>query len=266
MRLGKKEFVDDARTLRMANFMAPEIRKPAKFDWDKGRSPFPLRPMGNDAWGNCVKVGQTNHLLRLERIEQRRTLAITDPLIIQAYKDEVQRQFGEYPISPGDRADNGLVVLWNLRNWRSLGWDLQLNKKTPARKYSIAAFGLLNVSDYDQLKTAIYLFHGIQLGLDLPLSAQDQWRQDVPWSVVEGQRSTEGSWGGHLVYAKAYDPTYVEIITWGRRVLVTYDFIGKYCDEAWATVDSFNTWSNRPEVDVSGIVQYLREIGAQIIE
>jgi hypothetical protein len=40
----------------------------------------------------------------------------------------------------------------------------------------------------------------------------------------------------------------------------------KYCDEAWAVVDSFNPWKGRSEIDVDAILKKLRDVGATIIE
>lgn len=265
LRLGKREAQYDPKTLAMAEFMAPPA-VPSAYDLDKGRRAFPLDAWGNDAWGNCVKVGQANQLIRLERLEQRRTLKLTSELVIQAYKDEVLAEFNEVTSNAGDANDNGLIVLYNIRNWRTTGWTLDFTKKAnDARVYKIAAFGELHPEDYEQLKAACYLLHGVQLGLWLPRGIQGNYTK---WDYAgeNGPEWQPGSWGGHLVYAKAYDGDEFEILTWGMKVRVTKSFLAKYCDEAYAVVDDFDNWRKSKIIDVEALKQALRDIGASGIE
>lgn len=265
LRLGKQEHVADPKTMMLGNFMAP-IALPAHYNFDTKRSPFPLAPWGNDKWGNCVKVGQANQLVRLERLEQRRTLKLQEAHVVLAYQDEVERQFGIRPGVAGGVGDDGLVVLDNLRNWRNVGWPLDFTKKpNDARVYKVDAFGELEPNDYEQLKSAIYLLHGVQFGFWLPKAVQNNFtlwdykgETDAVWQP--------GSWGGHLVYAKAYSGDVVEILTWGFKVRVTKRFIAKYADEAWAVVDSLDAWRRSSELDSQGMLKYLRDIGARGIE
>jgi hypothetical protein len=265
LRLGKQEYVADPRTMMLGNFIEP-IVLPHTYDFDRHRAKFPIHPWGNDQWGNCVKVGQANQLIRLERIEQKRTLKLNDSLVVEAYKEEVERQFGTRPIFAGGAGDDGLVVLHNLRNWRKVGWTLDFTKKKKdARTYTISAFGEIIPSDYEQVKGAIYLLHGAQLGFWLPRSVRGNYTR---WDY-NGESSPEwqaGSWGGHLVYAKAYDGNDIEILTWGMKVKVSRTFVAKYCDEAWAVVDNFDNWRSSSQLDTAGMLNYLRSIGATGIE
>ena len=267
MRLGKREYHHDEKTMMLGNFMAPPV-VPAKHDFDAHRAKFPLHVWGNDAWGNCVKVGQANQLTRLERIEQRRTLKLQTDHIVKAYQEEVARQFGTAPEFPGDENDHGLVVLHNLRNWRNIGWPLDFTKKPDdERVYTISAFGELEPNDYEQLKAACYLLHGIHLGIWLPVAVQGVYSKwDYKPEEDTGPAWAPGSWGGHLVYAKAYDGDEMEILTWGQKVRVTKSFLARYCDEAWAVVDNFDNWRRSKQIDVEGMLAYLREIGARGIE
>lgn len=252
--------------MQLGSFLEP-LKLPASFDFDKGRARFPLSPWGNDEWGNCVKVGQTNQLVRLERLEQRRTLPINTEMVVEAYKQEVGRQFGKQPQQAGDPYDTGLYVLDNLRNWRSVGMPLDFTKAPgDARVYKTAAFGEIVPQDWEQIKASIYLLHGVQLGLWLPLGVRGNLTY---WDYPEKNGNTiwvPGSWGGHLVYAKAYDGDDLEILTWGHKVKVSREFVAKYCDEAYAVVDNFDEWRRNRQVDVEGMLRYLRDIGASGIQ
>lgn len=251
VRLGKQGYEHDARTLMLTHFVLPEIRVPVVHDFDKGRRPLPLRMMGNDQWGDCVIVGEANQIFRLERVEQRRTIKLLDEHVIERYKKLTGAQ------NPGDPNDTGLVVLESMRNWRNEGF--QVGNRT----YTIAAYGELEPQDEKQLRMAAYVFHGIHFGFWLPVAAQ---RMGNVWDY-NGQTGPEwkpGSWGGHLVFGKAYDQDSFEVITWGQKVRVTNAFIERYCDEAWAVVDNFNSWKVKQTIDVESLRKRLSEISSKV--
>jgi hypothetical protein len=264
MRLGKREAVEDPNTMALGDFIDSDIYVPSKHNFDKRRAAFPLDSWGNDAWGNCVKVGQANQTVRFERIEGRRTVKISAEDVIEEYKAESLRQFGAAPEKPGDTNDDGLVLLTSLRNWRKTGWTLL---KRPDRQYKIAAFGCLDADNPVQMKQAIYLLHGIQIGFELPKTAKGQIRSGTPWEFVPNTADNRPrSWGGHLVYAKAYDENFIEVLTWGKKQLVSWDFMARYADEVYATVDTWDEWRTRHELDVDKMISYLHTIGVTDIE
>lgn len=262
LRLGKKEYVHDDRTLMLAKFLKTDIRVPDKFDFDKDRAAFPMRMWGNDEYGDCVIAGRCNHILRLERLEQRHTIALYDSDAITEYKKLTGCQ------SPGDENDTGLVVLNAMQEWRNQGMDTdgRSGVRSP-RNYSIYAYGELHPTDHEQIKTAIYALHGVHFGLWLPYAAQKMFRDGI-WDY-QGQKDEQwqpGSWGGHLVYSKAYgyDVDGVEIITWGTLLKMSWAFIDKYCDEAWAIVDNNDSWRVKQTVDVAALSQELASITSDI--
>lgn len=266
MRLGKHDYKHDDRTAQLGSLISPTLVYPLIFDFDKGRAGFPLKSWGNDEWADCVLAGRANHVLRLERVEQRVTLALRESDVISEYQRLCQEQFNETPQSPGDQFDNGLVVLDAIRSWRNEGWRLEL-KTRPSNiqhVYFVAAYGEIDPTDFEQVKAAIYLLHGVELGFQLPRAVMGKY--DI-WDY-QGETGPEwrpGSWGGHLVYSKAYRSTDVEIITWGQKVRVTSSFLAKYCDEAWAVVDNFDSWKKSPSFDIQALLKHLRDIGAKNI-
>jgi hypothetical protein len=263
LRLGKQEYQFDERTARLANFMAPPPL-PGHYDFDHGRAAFPLRVWGNDSYGNCVKAAQMNEILRLERIEQSRTIPATDQDVITAYKEETGC------VSPGDSHDTGLVMLSNNKLWRAPGMRVTSKsaKDDYHHVYTISAFGELDPHDIEELKAAIYLLHGVQFGFALPRTAQAQTREGGIWDVDTTAPASDqrpGSWGGHAVYSKAYlRGGSFQVLTWGMKMYVTPGFIKKYCDEAWAVIDSFDSWKNRHEFDANKLLKYFHDLGVQI--
>jgi hypothetical protein len=254
MKLGKQEYKEDSRTVKMAKFIDMTLKAPLKFDFDKGRKPFPARVWGNDAYGDCVFAAQMNELLRVERIETRKTLPAQDQDVIHMYQTLTGCR------APSDENDNGYVMLDAFDNWRKNGWTLA---GAESKHYTIDAYGELQVSDPHQLRLGCFLLHGVQFGFRLPRTAQQQTGQGY-WDVVEnaGSAGNPGSWGGHAVYGKKYDKDNFYVYTWGREIRVTNAFVEKYGDEAWCVVDSFDRWRKHPAVDTQKLLKYLEDIGA----
>lgn len=252
-KLGKQEYKHDVRTLAMARFLLPEIFVPKTYDFDKNRAQFPVSAWGNNDWGNCVIAGEANQLLRLERVEQRRTITLRPQDVVERYKTMTGAR------SPGDNNDTGLVILDAMRNWKNSGWVIN------NRNYKIEAYGELEPNDPQQLRMAIYGLRGIHLGFWLPSAAQEMTRRGV-WDYTgeSGPEWEPGSWGGHLVYSKAFVRGSLEILTWGMKVRVTDDFISKYSDEAWAVVDALDSWRVKQTVNVSALVQELQQISGHV--
>jgi hypothetical protein len=262
VRLGKKPYKHDPRTLMLGPLLdLSAVAVPTGYDFDSHRVPFPKSSWGNNDWGDCVMAGRANHMLRLERSERRITLPLTEKDVVEEYKNEVERESGDRPHSPGDNADQGLIVLEALKDWRNNGWDVPMNH-LGTRRYTntIQAYGRLSPDNSDQIKAAIFMLNGVQFGLNLPLSAQRQFSQERKWYVTEGLNTKPGSWGGHLVYSKRYGPKGVWVITWGIEICVTWQFIVKYCDEAWAVVDRVDDPALKHWLDVDAMMKKLQSI------
>jgi hypothetical protein len=263
--LGKLDHKQDDRTMMLANFLAvpPTVTVPKADDFDKGRRPFPLQTWGNDMWGNCVEVGMHNQSVRQYRFETHYSLQISERMVVKAYQDESEREFGHRPESPGDQFDNGLVMLYAIRNWRSLGLTVPKPSGAGRKPFKIDAFGLLNPDDREQLRAAAYLLTGVLFGISLPLTAYDQISKGQPWEDLglHNGQSDPGSWGGHCVFSCHYDEGGFYCLTWGRKQYMTNAFIERYADEVWATVDALDAHSRY--LDVAKLEQYLRDIGAR---
>jgi hypothetical protein len=255
-KLGKQDHKHDDRTLMMANFIEVPVL-PASFDFDRHRAKFPVEMWGNDEFGDCVIAAESNALLRMERVEQRRTVKLSDADAITRYKGLTGCQ------SPGDENDTGLVMLDTMSDWHHNGYDRTAEK--PEHSFTIAAYGELDPADDHQLRGAIYLLGGIHFGFALPISAQAQTDKGY-WDVVSGPESQAGSWGGHCVYAKRYDADNIYVLTWGMEIRVTNAFIKKYCDEVWVVVDDLDRWRATDHLDVQALIAKLHDIGARNID
>jgi len=133
---------------------------------------------------------------------------------------------GYNPADPS--TDNGAVIETVLAYAQKTGLSLG-----PA-KHKIRAFASVNFADLDEVKRAINLFGGLDIGVNLPLSAQSA---TYVMDAESGPAAVAGSWGGHSVWAAGADDFGVDIISWGARYKATWAFWQAYVDEAHAILD-----------------------------
>ncbi|MFL6255792.1 MAG: hypothetical protein ACJ74T_12335 [Pyrinomonadaceae bacterium] len=238
-KLGKAPAKADVRNLKFASILKAAPKVPNEFDFDLTHKGIPLPMFANDNLGCCVISGRAHQTLRFEDIEQGAVITITD----QEIRDEYFKETGG--------ADDGLIVLDSLKEWRSDGWT------AAGQLLKIKAFAQLNPTNHSQIKQAIFLDVGIGLGIGLPLTAQAQFQAGKPWDFVGGPDSAFNSWGGHYVFVPGYTKVGPVCVTWGQKHQMTWAFVNKYCDEAYAIFDALNTAKLKKALDVKEINSFL---------
>lgn len=239
MKLGKAPAQLDPRTIPLFACFSPDIPNiPSEYDFDAKHPDIPTPMFKNDEYGCCVIAARAHQTLRFEKVEQDLTIDITDKDVVSEYLRE----------SGGE--DSGLVMLNSLRQWRE-GWTVGI------MTYAIEAYGALLPRNPKSIKAAMFLLGGIQCGVMLPRSAQEQMGKE--WRVVSGRDGERGSWGGHAIFIHAYDPDGLTCVTWGKKQRMSWEFFFKYCDEAYGVVDSVDKWLEKPGIDVAKLKHYLRE-------
>jgi len=215
VRLGKLAPKHDPRTLKLSKYATRLPPPPPRISWGDGVHLWPM--FRNDQLGDCT-IAAAGHMVEAWTTESRhREAVVTERDVLHAY----EAVSGYNPIT-GEN-DNGAVELDVLKYWRSHG--------IAGRK--ITAFASVNHSNVSEVKTATWLFGGLYLGVELPVTAQTQ---DI-WDVVRGGLdSAPGSWGGHAVDVVSYDLEYVTVITWGAPLKMTWAFFLTYVSEAYAVL------------------------------
>jgi hypothetical protein len=220
-KLGKASAKRDKRNFKFAALLqAAPPALPSSYDFDNTHTGIPTPMFGNDVHGDCVMAGRAHQTLRFEDIEQGSVLMITDKDVLKEYFKET------------GGPDTGLVVLDSLNEWRHKGW------KVGKRTYKIQAYAEVSFTNHNQVRQAIFADVGMGLGVQLPKSAQKQIQTGQPWDVTSGPDAAPGSWGGHYVYVPGYTPSGPVCVTWGRKQQMTWAWLDKYCDEAYAIFDA----------------------------
>lgn len=173
--------------------------------------------LGNDAVGDCTcaEVGhQVNQLTWYgSGVEVKPTTAQ-----VLAFYSAIT---GYNPKDPS--TDQGAYVQDVLAYWRKSGLI----------GHTIVAYAAVDVANVIEVKQALALFGSLNVGLSFPGSAMDQFNAGQTWDVVPGAAIE----GGHCVMVVGYDAAGLDLITWGKRIRMTWAFWRAYVDEAWLVLD-----------------------------
>jgi hypothetical protein len=227
-KLGKAPAKRDRRTPMFASLIrAAAVTPPAQYDFDVTHPGIPTPMFGNDNYGDCVIAGRAHQTLRFEDIEQGSVLMIGDKEVLKEYFKET------------GGPDSGLVVLDSLQRWRSPGW------RAAKHSYRINGYSTVAYTNHDEMRLAIFSDVGVGIGVQLPNDAKTQIQTGQPWDVTTGPGSAPGSWGGHYVFLPGYTPMGPVCVTWGRKQQMTWAWLDKYCDEAYAIFDAKNSFKKK---------------------
>lgn len=209
-----------AKFARTENFLATLPTPPDVVDYTSGMLDWGM--MLNDTQGDCT-CAAAGHLLQAWSSLAGAEYAIPDTAIEKAYET-----VGHYV--PGDPStDNGAFISDVLNYFQSTG----------VAGYQISAHAEINTATQLRVQQGLWIFKGLDLGIALPVSAQQQVG-DV-WDIVgnpldPNDPAYPGSWGGHSVAALYYSPNGVDCITWGQVQRMTWRWYMMYVEEAHACV------------------------------
>jgi hypothetical protein len=162
----------------------------------------------NDTYGDCTVAGVAHAILAWNAEVGEHDHIPTDA--------EVQAEYFE--LTGG--ADSGCVEADVLQQWHNHGmFGARIAGYAPVEPHDIIGF-----------HQAVAFFGAAYLGVALPESAQEQFAANQAWTVVPGSPIE----GGHCIVAVGYDQHYVQCVTWGKVVNVSYPWLAKYCTEVWA--------------------------------
>jgi hypothetical protein len=241
-RLGRLPCKSTRKALQFSDFFR-FVNLPAKQTYWAKKIPLARRTFGNDTLGNCTRAKQAYAAMRMERLEQKRTIVITDAEVIRVYREMSDRLYGG--------GDNGAYEDDALSEWRRPDRTFCDAKGRP---YTIDAYLRINASNQAELRAGLNLSgaKGIAICLNLPWAFTELDRWHVPPGTALLGPWMPGSWGGHSLWATADYDTQDVIVddTWGfgpRRV--SWAALAAYCDEAHLVIDSVNAWRKQTTHD-----------------
>jgi hypothetical protein len=229
IKLGKLAAKHDPRSLQMAKYTSTLPAPPPSLDWTKGVTEWGM--MLNDSLGDCTcaAIGHGAQVVTLN--VPIGEVTPPDILILNLY----EHACGYVPGNPN--TDQGGVILdvLNYVQKNALGRRRRVGGGHH-KKFPLLAFTEVNYKDKVQVEQAIQCFAVVDIGLQLPITAQAQvgkvW--EVVGNPIADPNSQPGSWGGHSVIVPKYDVDGPTCITWGQLQKMTWGFWNTYVDESYA--------------------------------
>lgn len=167
--------------------------------------------LGNDKVGDCTMAGAAHLVMAFNAEVSEKDVVPSDKQVVDEY----------FKLSGGQ--DTGLNEASVLATWHRSGlWGAE----------KIAGYAPVEVKNLTEIHQAIAFYGGAYLGIACPESAQQQFAEGKPWTVVPGSPIE----GGHCIVAVGYDVTSLHCITWGAEIEVTYPFWERFGDECWAVL------------------------------
>lgn len=233
---GKTKATYDSRDLRYADYRTalavenhlPTI--PASFghggdfsNWLMlGNGPDDTVAPGFQGCGDCAWAAPAHSTMQIFHEAGKPIPVFSGKTVVDQYAE-----YSGYNIQTGAN-DNGSNMR-DVLNWRQ-GKGYRDDTGT---LHKIGPYVSLEPGNIEHVKEATYLFESLEIGIEVPSSAQNQFIEGKPWSVVPGSEIE----GGHAIVLIGNPAPYIfEVITWGKRQLVTEEFLKKYMDESWAYI------------------------------
>lgn len=219
-RLGRRRSATDRRALQLRDVLHADLpASPLAVRRDE-LVPDVVSAYGNDDVGDCT-VAALAYLVETWSDHGARSALMSVDDVVRTYSDVS----GFIPGRP--ETDIGCDMLSVLRNWRRRGADGVSGRV-------VDAYAAVSYHDVEEVATAVYLFGGVYVGLQLPLQAQRETTWTSPTSLLG--EATPGSWGGHAVACCRCDRTGAWLRTWGKLQRIEWGWWRAYVDECYAIV------------------------------
>jgi hypothetical protein len=237
LKLGKQPAKIDSRTLQLRNYLTPDLPAPPdSISWYGDVTSY--GSMLNDQLGDCT-CAAVGHAIQVASMNTHvGEVTPPDSAVLALY----EQACGYIPGDPS--TDQGGIIIDVLNYVRKNLFDT----------HKLWAYADPDPKDAMHIKQSVALFGIVDMGLQLPISAQGQ--VGTLWDVVgdpnTDENSQPGSWGRHSVIVAAYDAEGLTCVTWGALQKMTWKFWDVYTDESHALL--LNIWLEKYGVKITSII------------
>jgi len=205
---------------------------PAVFGHESIRRPWGM--LANDQYGCCVWAGAAHETMMWANLAKKQpTFRAQDVLA------DYSAVTGFDPKRPDSDQGTDMTEAASYRRKTGI-------VDSDGARHVIDAYAALRPGHADDLALSTYLMGASGVGLLMPSTAEKQFDDRKPWSVVKGA-SVEG---GHYVpcVGRNSNGDFL-IVTWGRIHAMTREFYETYCDEAiaYVSIEGMNDKNLSPE-------------------
>jgi hypothetical protein len=211
---GLKSPVPGSVALKFSDvYKASALPTPPKTPWGRAGLVKNYGMLGNDQYGDCVPAGQ-DHLVML----RNKVVGVDVPFTTDDALDSYSSMTGFSKLNPF--SDQGTDIQEAAEFWQKTGM-----RDTVPNFHQIDAYVDLQIGNVEQVCLSAWLFVGSGIGVNLPSSAEDQFRAGQPFTVVQGD-SNEG--GHYIVIIDVASNGNLVCVTWGAEQELTPDWLAKY--------------------------------------
>lgn len=226
LKLGKKEFVPDARDFKLKELLAVPMPSTPTRNFGYGTMFKSWGMLGNDKIGDCVPAGGDHETMMFNKLAGHPVDFTTDNTV-----SDYSAATGYVPGDP--ETDYGTEVREYYGYRRTTG----VVDSTDTR-HKIDAYVSIDPGDWDLMLRCTWTFGVTGIGFEVPESALEQFHAslkdpniDPVWTEVGDTNMV----GGHYVpFVGSTAPSHrATLVTWGKRFFMEKEFYTKHNDEAW---------------------------------
>jgi hypothetical protein len=216
-KLGKLAPKYNTKALMLSKYLTSSIPAPPAKVYREYKIPERLWGMdANDRLGDCT-CACIAHMLMLMTVH-------TGPMVTPTVDEVIKTYTAVSGYDPATGAnDNGAYISDVLDYWQ----------KTGISNHKILGWAKIDHTNIEEVKQAIWIFGGIDIGVQVPNSCMNQFDRHEAWDVVNPDGGIEG---GHSNPVFAYGHDGNTCVTWGKWQQINWAWFEKYCDEAYAVI------------------------------
>ena len=204
--------------------MKKDIHYPASIDYAKDMKED-LGMMMNDKLGCCTAAAYY-HAMQVWSFHTNKTdgmITQPDNNVLQLYKESC----GYDPLRPQTDAGGIMqnVLIYLLNTGAPTGWQSETH-------HPIRSFIEIDARNLDDVKHAIYDSGALYIGFRVP-----NYLMEAEPPKVWTWRNDNYIVGGHAITLTGYDKNKFNLISWGKKYSMDYDFFQEYVDECYSIVD-----------------------------
>lgn len=186
--------------------------------------PDDLGIMANDTQGCCTSAGYY-HAKQVWK-KTASGLMVTEPTsnILQLYSETTGWKPSDGGEGPGAVEQDVLTYLLN--TGAPIG-------PTGQQRHKLTAFFEVNPAKQMDVQYEINACGVVYIGFNVPAFLMD----GPPAALWDVQRSNTSIIGGHCVILGGYDYRGVNLVSWGRKFKMTWEFFAAYVDEVYPLID-----------------------------
>lgn len=250
-KLGKTPARPGAMTYRFGSFFnAKKLPVPPKvFGHESIGKPWGM--LANDKYSNCVFVGAAHETMMWGHAGRDPIPDFTVANVLADYAAVT----GFNPADPDTDVGTDVVSAASYRRQTGV-------VDAAGVRHKIDSYVSLKPGAIPQIALACYLTGAVGIGLQMPETAEKQFDEGRPWSVVKGSEWV----GGHYVPMIGRNSAgNFLIVTWGRLQAMTPDFLATYMDEgvAYLSLAPLENQLSPEGFDIEQIRRNLAALAAQ---